>query len=434
MRDSPLFRPEAMAEQQDRWLGTVLLAPRLSHSVLTLCAALIVAGVIALIAFGEYTRKVRLSGWLSPQQGLLQVVAPQKGVLAQVAVREGQEVGRGEVLAVLSGEQRSGSGETRRQVLQALGARRDSLAAERDSHRALFARQAESQTARLAVIEAEAVSLDAEFALQRERVALADASAARLRDLRGRGLSTQDDLQRAEEAAFDQALSLQVLERTRATVNRTRVELETEIAERPLREKLQLAENDRAIAQIEQELAEAEAARETVVTAPRPGTVTALRATPGDAVEPSAALMTLIPADTVLQAQIYGQSRDIGFVEPGQQVLVRYDAYPHQKFGQYRGTVRDVSRATVGSGELAEASGISAPLSELGAAGQPVYRITVDLDAQSATAYGRAVRLQPGMTLQADIRIETRKLWQWVLDPLYSLRGKADAQPAEASS
>ncbi len=333
---------------------------------------------------------------------------------------------RGEVLAVLSGEQRSGSGETRRQVLHALGARRDSLIAERDSHRALFARQAESQVARLAVIEAEAVSLDAEFALQRERVDLAERSAARMRDLRDRGLSTLDDLQRAEEAAFDQALSLQVLERTRATVNRTRVELETEIAERPLREKLQLAENDRAIAQIEQELAEAEAARETVVTATRPGTITALRATPGDAVEPSAALMTLIPADTVLQAQIYGQSRDIGFVEKGQQVLVRYDAYPHQKFGQYSGVVRDVSRATVGPGELAEASGASDPLAQLGAAGQPVYRITVDLDAQSATAYGRAVRLQPGMTLQADIQIETRRLWQWVLDPLYSLRGRTD--------
>ncbi|SMO86036.1 HlyD family secretion protein [Paracoccus laeviglucosivorans] len=434
MRDSPLFRPEALAEQQDRWLGTVLLVPRLSQSVMTLFAGLIVAGVIALIAFGEYTRKVRLSGWLSPQQGLLQVVAPQKGVLAQVTVREGQEVERGDVLAVLSGEHRSGSGETRQEVLRALGARRDSLSAERDSHRGLFSRQAESQTARLAVIEAEAASLDAEFALQRGRVALAERAAARLRDLRERGLATLDDLHRAEESASDQALSLQVLERTRATVNRMRVELESEIAERPLREELQLAENDRAIAQIDQELAEAEAARETVVTASRPGTITALRATPGDAVEPSAALMTLIPAETVLQAQIYGRSRDIGFVEPGQQVLVRYDAYPHQKFGQYRGTVRDVSRATVGPGELAEASGILATLANLGEAGQPAYRITVDLDAQSATAYGRAVRLQPGMTLQADVQIETRKLWQWVMDPLYSLRGSAETKPAQGAS
>ncbi|MBO9455871.1 HlyD family efflux transporter periplasmic adaptor subunit [Paracoccus sp. R12_1] len=423
----PLFRPEAMAEQRDRWLGSVLLVPRLSYSVLTLFAAIIVIGILALIAFGEYTRKVRLSGWLTPQQGLLQVAASQPGLLAQLPVQEGQQVERGDVLAVLSSERRSGAGESRQEVLRALRARRDSLAAERDSHRALYARQSESHQARLAVIEAEAASLDAEFAMQRDRVDLADASAARLRDLRDRGLATQDDLQRAEESAFDQALSLQALERTRATVNRTRVELTAEIAEHPLREGLQLAEIDRAIAQIEQELAEAEAARETVLTAPRSGTVTALRATAGETVDSATPLMTLIPSDTILQAQIYGPSRDIGFVEPGQRVLIRYDAYPHQKFGQYDAKVRSVSRATVGPGELAEAAGATGPLADLGASGQPVYRITVDLDAQSATAYGRDAPLQPGMTLQADIQIETRRLWQWILEPLHSLRGREPA-------
>ncbi|WP_198402493.1 HlyD family secretion protein [Rhodobacter sp. CZR27] len=416
---SPLFRPEALAERQHGWLGTVLLVPRLSHSVLTAFAALIVGGVIAVIAFGEFTRKVRLPGWLAPQQGLLQVVTPQAGVLVRVAVEEGQEVAAGDVLAVLSGERRSGLGETRQEVLRFLREHRDILVAERDDQRALFARQAGSQQARLAVIDAEARSLEVEFALQRRRLALAEATALRLRDLRGRGLSTEEGVQRAEDAAFDQALALQALERTRAGVNRVRVELAAEIAELPLRERLQLAETGRAIAQLDQDLAEAEAARETLVTAPRAGTVTALRAAAGDAVDGSAALMTLIPAGTALQARLYGPSRDIGFVEPGQRVLIRYDAFPHQTFGQYEGLVRNVSRATVGAGELAEAAG---PLVELGAAGQPVYRITVDLQAQGASAYGRMATLQPGMTLQADIQIETRRLWQWIVDPLRTLR------------
>lgn len=423
---SPLFRPEALAEQQDRWLGSVLLVPRLSHTIMTATAALIIGGVIALIAFGEYTRKVRLSGWLAPEQGLLQIVAPQSGVLSQLAAHEGLEVSKGATLAVLSTERRSGAvGETQQEVLRALTARRDSLLAERESHRALFARQAQSQAARLEVIEAEVTNLDAEFTLQRERAALAESSAARQRDLRARGLVTEDDLRRIEESAFDQALALQVLERGRATVARARVELEAEIAELPLREDLQLAEIDRALAQIAQELAEAEAAREAVVLAPDAGTVTALRASAGEGVQASAPLMTLIPADTVLQARLYGPSRDIGFVTPGQRVLIRYDAFPYQKFGQYEGVVRSVSRATVGAGELAEAAVGS--LAELTASGEPVYRITVDLDAQTATAYGRPAMLQPGMTLSADVQIETRRLWRWVLDPLYSLRGGGQA-------
>jgi membrane fusion protein len=38
-------------------------------------------------------------------------------------------------------------------------------------------------------------------------------------------------------------------------------------------------------------------------------------------------------------------------------------------------------------------------------------------------AYGEAVPLQPGMQLEADVLMGTRRLYQWVLDPLHSLTG-----------
>lgn len=424
--NSPLFRAEAVAEQQDRWLGSVLLVPRFRHSLLTAMAVLLVLGLIGLIAFGQYTRKVRLSGWLTPDQGLLQVVAPQAGVLAQIAAQEGLQVEKGQPLAVLSTERRSAvMGATQAEVLRALQSRRASLLAERDSHRALFARQAQTQQARLTVVRAEAASLEAEYALQRERVTLAEAAAERQTTLRARGLSTEQDLIRSQETAFDQALALQELGRTRATLERTQVELDAEIAERPFREQVQLADIDRQLAQIAQDLAQAEAEREAVVTAPAAGTVTALRAAAGDGVVSAAPLMTLIPQGAQLQARLYSPSRDIGFVRPGQRVLLRYDAYPHQKFGQYAGQVISVSRATVGASELSEVA--TGPLSDLLRGGEPVYRITVALEAQSATAYGRAAPLQAGMTLQADVQIERRALWEWVMDPLHSLRGRGDA-------
>lgn len=421
-----LFRAEALAERQDRWLGSVLLAPTVPHTVYTTVAAGITAGVIALMGFGEYTRKARLSGWLAPEQGLIQVVAPQAGVLTQVRAQEGLEVEAGAALAVLSAERRSEAvGATQGEVVRALRARRDSLAAERERHRALFAAQAEARAARLAVIEAEAADLEKEFALQRERVALAEEAAARQRALRERALATEINRREAEEEALDQALALQTLERARAALARSRVEIESETAEAPLREELRLAEIDRAVAEIDQELAEAEAARELVVAAPQSGTVTALLAGAGDAVDPSEPLMTLVPAGAELEARLYGPSRDIGFVRPGQRVLIRYEAFPHQKFGQYGGVVASVSRATVGAGELAQAS--AGPLTTLAAEAEPVYRIVVTLDAQAARAYGAPAALQPGMTLEADVLIETRRLYEWVLDPLHSLTGRGSA-------
>jgi membrane fusion protein len=53
-----------------------------------------------------------------------------------------------------------------------------------------------------------------------------------------------------------------------------------------------------------------------------------------------------------------------------------------------------------------------------------VYRVTVRLDSQHVTAYGKPVALQPGMQLEADLLVERRRLIDWVLDPLYSFTGK----------
>jgi membrane fusion protein len=59
-----------------------------------------------------------------------------------------------------------------------------------------------------------------------------------------------------------------------------------------------------------------------------------------------------------------------------------------------------------------------------GAAAEPIYRITVDLARQSVTAYGAQVPLQPGMALEADVALERRRLFEWVLDPLYAVTGQ----------
>ncbi len=56
--------------------------------------------------------------------------------------------------------------------------------------------------------------------------------------------------------------------------------------------------------------------------------------------------------------------------------------------------------------------------------GEPLYRITVVLARQTITAYGKPQPLQAGMLVDADIVQEKRHLYEWVLEPLYSLTGK----------
>lgn len=103
----------------------------------------------------------------------------------------------------------------------------------------------------------------------------------------------------------------------------------------PTRTESQLAEIDRNLATLTQENSEAAARDRYAITAPADGIVTNLLAEVGQSVG-NQPLATLLPAGAKLEAQLFLTSRAVGFVEPGQSVRLRYQAYPYQKFGQER--------------------------------------------------------------------------------------------------
>jgi membrane fusion protein len=65
-----------------------------------------------------------------------------------------------------------------------------------------------------------------------------------------------------------------------------------------------------------------------------------------------------------------------------------------------------------------------AGLSALYGTNEPVYRVTVNLNKQTVTAYGNLMPLQPGMKLEADVLLERRRLVEWMFEPLFSISGK----------
>jgi multidrug efflux pump subunit AcrA (membrane-fusion protein) len=176
------------------------------------------------------------------------------------------------------------------------------------------------------------------------------------------------------------------------------------------------------VASTSQELTESEAKRRLLITAPETGTATAVVAEIGQAVDTGRPLVSIVPQGATLQAQLYAPSKAIGFIKPGDAVLLRYQAYPYQKFGHAQGRVAAVSKTALPSSELATIGSLagSAP----GANAEPLYRITVDLHSQTINAYGKPQPLQAGMLLEADVLQDTRRLYEWVLEPLYSLTGK----------
>jgi membrane fusion protein len=112
-------------------------------------------------------------------------------------------------------------------------------------------------------------------------------------------------------------------------------------------------------------------------------------------------LVQLVPATNQLAVRLYAPSKAAGFVRASAPVLLRFDAYPYQKYGQLTGKVVSVSKAAV------NAADIQAYASRADLAGESLFTITVNLPEQMMGDPAQKLQLQAGMRVEADLLHET---------------------------
>ncbi len=419
---TPLFRLEALASRQGNWLGDIVLVRPVSFTVLTLISVLFAVLVVTFFICGSYTKRSTVPGQLVPFSGQLKIYSPQYGVVLERFVDEGQLVKQGGQLFRLSSERFAGNlGPIQAEVSDQLAQRHRSLGEELTKQKQLQAEERQSLKSKLESLRQELVALAKQVASQEKLVQLATNAAGRYQGLMDKGYISMDQLQQRQAELLGQRQTLQGLVRETTTLTQQLVERRHEFSGLSALHENQLASIQRSLSSVQQELIESEAKRTLIITAPQEGVATAILVEPGQTVDSSRSLMSIVPANSRLQAELYAPSKAIGFVRTGDPVMVRYQAYPYQKFGQHRGNVLSISKATMSAAELASMTG-SVP--GLGLSGEQIYRIRVDIEAQSVLAYGKPRPLQTGMLVEADILHETRRLYEWVLEPLYSLTGK----------
>lgn len=431
-RDWPLFRPEAAHAQAQRQLGTIVVANRWASWLLALSVLCLMAGLLALLIRGEYTRRAAVSGYLIPSAGVSRVHSPLAGRIKAVHVREGQLVTAGTPLVVVMDERVGADGlEARTSVSRQIELREASLYRSMAQQTALYSSLRQGLSRRMEALSQELEQLQGEIATQRSRVRYAEATRKRYLELSRQGYVSANAEQERADAVLEQQARLQSLERGRTSLERELLSLRSEWEALPIRERSQLSELERAVTEAAQDGIENHARTEVVVVAQKSGRVSGLTAEVGQPASPERPLLCLVPDGSALEAHLFAPSRDIGFVRPGQAVMMRFSAFPYQKFGHQRGVITEVSRTPLGSTELAypvaaksEAPMLGATPSIAALPAEPVFRIKVRLERQSVMAQGQDHALQPGMQLDADVLLDRRTLFEWVFETAYSLRGK----------
>ena len=406
------------------------------------CLLALVGVTLVWSAFGRLDIIAVAQGRIVPQS-YLQIVQPaESGIVKELLVREGDRVEAGQVLARMD----TRFSEADRQALRNELAQRSlqlrridaelagtALAARREDPPALFAQvDAQYRARRQAFLD----SLETEKAT----IAKADQDLRAAREIESK-LRQQLPIYREQEAAFEKltregyAGRMLLLEKQRDRIEKEQDLKAQEFAIQSLSATIeqsrkrvaqlqsnyhQALQNERVeteaqYAKLEQDWNKHAARHELLeLKAPQDGIVKDLAThTVGSVLQPGTVLMTLVPSNDPMQAEVWVTHDDAGFVGTGQAAKLKLATYPFQKYGMIDG---EVKRLSPDSSDMSDARG-DRRAGEGGSAGSG-YRTLVSLKTPYLEADGRRYPLTPGMQVTAEINLGTRTVLEYVLSPV----------------
>ncbi|AND68651.1 anibiotic ABC transporter [Dyella thiooxydans] len=386
----------------------------MSRWLLSTLALLLAVTLLLFLILGHYTRRETVTGELVPSAGLLNLAAPNAGTITRVHVHDGQAVKAGDVLLELASDQDSAAlGDTHVLIGQQLDAQRAGLQADLRNQQQLSQQQADGLRSKTMLLRAQLVQITAQLAIEQQQVTSNQQLLARLLPLGAKGYVSAVQIQQQRGATLDALSQYKALLRQQLDTRQQLYAAQQQLKQLPLNAMAKRNDTERQLASVAQSIAQNEQQRAVVLRAPHDGLVSAVLLKSGQMVSAGEPLLSILPADSTLQAQLLVPSRAIGFIEPGSRVVLRYQAFPYQKFGQQYGKVSDISRSALTPGEVQTLVGQQTQ--------EPLYRVLVTLDHQDVLAYGKAEPVKPGMALNADILMDRRSLLEWVFEPLYGM-------------
>lgn len=412
----PLFRPE-VSERNWELLASQGLMPRTpTFAVLVIVFLLFVfAAGGTFLARGVIPRVEMASGYLEPAGGVTRVRSPRQAIVGEIHAKDGQLVNRGDLLVTLQSGQTTESGHTAETEIALL------LNSQRLDLEAQIAREGDwrnSEERRLKStvdqLAHDVDLLDRNLETQGKQLALAKAQAERIRELANRGTVSVDEFQRRVFAALSQELDVQRSEREQAAKRAELVQARFALEQLPTVASERQRNLRDALANVQQRLIELEARRAVVVRAPISGRIAAIPALAGSAVETGGLLATIVPDGAQLHARVFVPTRSIGKMHAGESVALRYDAFPSQKYGTFKGRIVEVSSSVLLPQEIEKISPMRLT--------EPAYQVAVSIERQSvALGEGRQAPLRPDMLLSAIIEVDRRPLLTWIGDSVFGV-------------
>lgn len=414
-----LFRKEALDNHFRAATGDILIQSSPCMTISTIVTILLIIMLALFVTFEEYTRKARLTGIVMPSSGLIKITPKFNGYVTKLTVKEGDYVEKGQLLYHISGEHydRQGTG-TLAIINQSLQAQHAMLTTQQRLEKLDNSQQQQAAKQRIPLILLQIKSAEQRLALAKSQVELSSAAVKRYQKLIKQKYVSDIDYQQKQ---IEETTAKENVENQRQLLLQLRTLLDTSkdnLLHLTIQGQSRNTELERQLQEIQKQQVEIASQENFTLTAPVSGTVAAILVKQGQSVKAYEPALTLIPENTKLQIELYATSQNAGFIRTDQKVSLRFQAFPYQKFGVQYGVIREISRTTLSPSDLLSITPLTWTINE------GHYRVIVEPKLSYILVYGKKETLRSGMLLEGDVSLDTRYLWEWLTEPIWSLKGK----------
>lgn len=411
-----LFRKESIEQENPNAYGDIIITPSLGITFSALSTILLIILLMLFLTFFKYTKKAHLSGIVMPSSGLIKVTPKYPGYVTKLTVSEGDHVNKDSHLYYISGENYNGNG-TLSSMISSLKTQYLILSNQKKQEIDDNINQQKTVTQRIE-------SLKAQITISKNRLTqaiyqnkIAESVVIKYKKLINKNYVSDIDYQNKK---MEYSSSKDNVENHRQILLQLQNELNSATDDlnhiRSTGESRK-SEIDRQLQTIKQQQLELIAQEKFILTSPTSGTVATILIKQGQSVNAFEPVMNILPDNSRLQVELYATSQNAGFIRIGQRVSLRYSAFPYQKFGVQYGTIREISRTTLNTSDLSSIS------PSIWKENEGHYRVIVEPENAFIMAYGKREPLLSGMTLEGDVNLDTRYLWEWITEPIWSLKG-----------
>ncbi|EDH3255907.1 HlyD family secretion protein [Salmonella enterica] len=405
------------------WRGRALLLPGIPPLLVISVCIIFLTVFITFVIMGSYTRRVNVSGEITTWPRPVNIYSSVQGFIVKQFVTEGQEIRKGEPVYQIDVSRSTSSGvvsDNQRKDIENQIVRIANI----------ISRLEDSKKATLQTLEKQKMQYQEAFerstAIVRraeEGIIIMKNNMNNYRTYQKKGLINKDQLTNQTALYYQQQNNLLSLSGQNEQNALQITSLESQI-------KIQAADFDNRIYQMElqryelqKELINTDVNGEVIIRALSDGKIDSLSVTVGQMVSAGDSLLQIIP-DKIKDHYlvVWAPNDAVPYINPGDRVNIRYEAFPAEKFGQFAATVLLVSKTPASSQEMLTYQG--APKNNQNTS-VPYYKIVVRPDLQEIRYDGKFLPIENGMKAQSTLFLEKRKIYQWMLSPFYDMKHSA---------